>query len=172
MGIPFSQGVQILLDGQQQYIRGGLDCYIRVGNFVPSGDFIEVGVPYAPTGAAALESGFVDILILPPPTTKPVSMRNIALSGGKLMFGARRFTISDTFVEQMLETYPNIQGRYNVFRNWDKTASVIGIIYNNQMYSIEDIGRREVAGRTVAWLITCNTHEEYLTDGAEQVDQP
>ena len=186
MGIPFAAGIQMLYDGQLNYVRGGLQCFLRVNNFPPVGDFIEVGVPYAPTGNAALSTGFVDMLIQPPPATQPVSSHDIALSNGKLMFGARKFFISNTFVQQMLETYPNIRGSYNVFRTWDVnnndnsevedetpgTAYVQGIIYNNQLYSIEDIGRREIAGVTINWILTCNGHEEYLTSDTQQVDQP
>lgn len=181
MGIPFAAGIQMLLDGQRQYLRGGLDCFIRVNNFAPSGDFIEVGVPYAPSGDAYLNQGFVDILILPPPATKSVPFHDIGISGGKLMFGARIFWISHTFVQKMLDTYPNIKGGYNVFRNWDSpdgtsqtdgTAYVMGLIYNNQLYSIDDIGRTEVGGVTIDWKLTCNTQEGYLQDGAAEVEQP
>lgn len=181
MGIPFAQGIQMLYDGQLNYVRGGLDCYLRVNNFSASGDFIEVGVPYSPTGQASITTGYVDILILPPPATQALGMHDIGLSGGKLMFGARRFFISNTFVQSMLDTYPNIKGSFNVFRNWDSpdgtgqtegTAYVQGLIYNNQIYSIEDIGRREIAGKTINWVLQCNTHEEYLEPGSAQVDQP
>jgi hypothetical protein len=181
MGISFAAGIQMVLDGQLNYVRGGLDCYLRVNNFSPSGDFIEVGVPYTPSGDLALETGFVDILILPPPATKPMSYHNIGLSGGKLMFGARIFWISHTFVQKILDTYPKIKGGYNVFRSWDSpdgngqedgTAYVMGLIYNNQLYSIEDIGRTEIAGQTISWKLTCNAQEGYLAAGSQQVDQP
>lgn len=181
MGVPFAQGIQMVLDGQQQFLRGGFDCYLRVNNFSPSGDFIEVGVPYTPSGDLALETGFVDIIILPPPATKPMSNHDIGVSGGKLMFGARIFWVSNTFVQQLLDTYPKIKGGYNVFRNWDSpdgtpqtdgSAYVMGLIYNNQLYSIEDIGRVNVAGVTVNWKLTCNAQEGYLQPGSEEIQQP
>lgn len=172
MGIPFAQGVQMLYDGQLQYVRGGLECWLRVSNFAPSGDWIEVGVSFSPTGVAAAQTGFVDILIDPPPATVPVGMHNIGMSGGKLMFGARKFFISNTWVDKIAGLYPNIRGRFNVFRDWDGTASTLGIIYNNQLYSIEDIGRREIAGQTINWILTCNAEEEYLEPAASESVAP
>ena len=181
MGIPFAAGIQMILDSHLNYVRSGLECFLRVNNFAASGDWIEVGVPYAPTGDGQLTTGFVDILILPPPAAIPVSFHDIGLSNGKLMFGAKKFTISATFVNQMLDTYPNIKGSHNVFRNWDSpdgtsleegTAYVMGIIYNNQLYSVEDISRRDIAGVTITYIITCNAHEEYLIAGSAEVEQP
>ncbi|SRR6266481_6109762 len=173
MGIPFAQGMQLIFDSHLSYTRGALEVFLRIDNFVPQGDYIEVGVSFAPTGGQDSQAGFTDLLILPPPGTQPVSYHDIGLSGGKLMFGARKFFVSHTFVQAILQSYPNIRGGYNVFRKWDNsTASVMGIIYNNQLYSIEDIGRREIAGETIHWVLTCNSSEEYLDPGSSQVLQP
>src|SRR5271165_1257011 len=141
MGILFGAGVQMLLDGQQNYVRAGLQCFLRLQNFPPQGDWQEVGVPFTPSGAAAGETGFTDLEILPPPEVLDVSTHDIGLSGGRLQFGARTFYISDTFVENIREKYPEIIYASNVWRNWDAqlvggnwvnaTASVIGIIYDD-----------------------------------------
>jgi hypothetical protein len=172
MGIPFGYGMQMLLDGQQNYVRSGLVCYLRVENFAPEGDWQEVGVPYVPTGAAAAQTGFTDLLISPPPEVRDVSMHNIGMSGGRLQFGARYFIISNTFVENIMQRYPNISDPFNVWQNWDAelvngnwenaTASVIGIIYENRMHSIEDISHVEIAGQTIKWKLTTNRHETPL----------
>src|SRR4051812_16362542 len=108
MGIPFGYGVRMLLDGQQSFIRSGLTCFLRVQNFAPEGDWQEVGVPFVPTGAEAAKTGFTDLLISPPPEVRDVSTHNIGMSGGKLMFGARYFIISHTFVETVMQQYPEI----------------------------------------------------------------
>lgn len=177
MGIPFAQGLEMILDAHLNYTRGALSVYLRVLNFPATGDFIEVGLSYRPTGVDEGNSGFTDILILPPPGTKPMSYFDIGISGGRLQFGARKFYVSDTFVDLVLQTYPKIIGRYNVWRNWDGdngipgSASVVGIIYNNQLYSIVDIGRTEIAGKTINWILTCNSSEEYLEGGAQQPGQ-
>lgn len=173
MGIPFAAGMEMLYDAHLNYTRGALEVFLRIENFIPQGDYIEVGVSFSPTGGQDSEAGFTDLLILPPPATTPVSMHDIGMSGGKLMFGARKFYVSHTFVRNILQSYPNIRGGFNVFRKWDNsTASVLGIIYNNQMYAIEDIGRREIAGETINWVLTCNSQEEYLEGEAQAVPQP
>lgn len=171
MGINFASGIAMLFDAHQRYTRAGEECFLRVNNFAPSGDYIEVGVQYSPTGSEAAQSGFVDIPIDPPPGTVAVSTHDIGMSGGKLMFGARKFFVSDTFVSDMLDKYPTIRGRYNVWRAWDGNAYVQGIIYNNQLYSIEDIGRSTIAGKTIRWTLTCNASEEYLEPSVSEALQ-
>jgi hypothetical protein len=172
MGINLSSGLQMLYDGQQQFIQSGADCFLRVGNFVHEGDYIEVGVSFTPSGIESAETGFVDILIEPPPSNRDVSMHNIGMSGGKLMFGAKVFFISHTFVLAMLDRYPKINGFLNVFREWDGTASVIGLVNDNQLYSIEFISKREISGVPINWIITCNTHEEYLEGESQEIELP
>lgn len=172
MGINLSSGLQMLYDGQQQFMQSGADCFLRVGNFAHAGDYIEVGVSFIPSGADAAETGYVDILIDPPPSNMDVSMHNIGMSGGKLMFGAKKFFISHTFVLAMMDKYSGIDGFLNVFRKWDGTASVIGLVNDNQLYSIEFISKREISGVPINWILTCNTHEEYLEEGSREVDVP
>ena len=167
-----------MLDGQQRFIRSGLEVFLRVQNFPPTGNFQEVGVVYAPTGQAALQTGFTDILIDPPPEVKPVSTHNIGLSNGRLQFGATEFRISGTFVQSIRDVYPAVLTSYDVFRNWDgstflqtlgtQTASVIGLVYGNWLYSVENIGRRVVGDRTVLWILECNAHELYLTQASSE----
>lgn len=173
----FSEGLQGLIDGQQRYLRPGLEAFLRVQNFPPTGDFQEVGVPFVPTGPAALKAGFSDILIDPPPEVKSISAHNIGLSNGRLVFGATEFRISGTFVQNIREQYPTVLTAYDVFRNWDgginqtpdtQTAAVIGIVYSNWMYSIETIGRKVVGDRTVLWVVQGNAHELYLTDASSE----
>lgn len=162
----------MLYDAHLKYTRSGSEVFLRIANFTPSGDFIEVGVPYTPTGTDAVSTGYVDLLIDPPPATQAVSYHDIAMSGAKLMFGARRFFVSDTFVSTLIDQYPSIRGKYHVFRQWDGTAYVIGLVYNNQLYSIEDIGRKEIAGRTINWILTCNSQEEYIDERVSEQLQP
>lgn len=171
-GINFASGMQMLFDAQQAYVRDGLEVFIRIENFVPEGDYIEVGVTFVPTGVEEATTGFTDILILPPPSVTSVSMHDIGMSGGKLMFGAKRFIVSDTFVETMMEKYPGIKGKYNVWRKWDTTASVMGFVYDNQLFSIENIDKRILAGKPINWILTCNSMEEYLEDDSREVVQP
>lgn len=178
MGALFAAGLQGLLDGQQSYLQSGLTTYLRIQNFAPQGDFQEVGVPFTPTGAAAADTGFVDLEILPPPEVRDVSMHNIGMSGGRLNFGARTFIVSDSFVQSVLQMYPNISDPVDVWRNWDavyvdgnptnQTASVVGIIYENRMHDIVYFNHVEIAGATVSWKLTCNRHETPLEGTAQE----
>src|SRR5580704_7092157 len=97
----FAQGLVMLIDGQTRYVREGQQTFLRLQNFASEGDFQEVGVPYTPTGAPQSTTGFTDIYIEPPPETTDIPDRDIGLSGGRYMFGARKFFISTTFVQNM-----------------------------------------------------------------------
>ena len=174
MGLLFSAGLEMLFDGQQRFVRSGLEVFIRCQNFQSEGDFQEVGVPWSPTGTASANGavGFTDILIDPPPDVKTVSTHDIGLSGGRLMFGAKKFLISHTFVYNMRLQYPAIKDDYDVFRNWDGDTPVIGIVNDNRLFSIEEIVPDSIAGRRISWTITANFNEDALVAPAKQVGQP
>ena len=180
LGGLFGEGLQMMLDGQQRYVRGGFQCFLRVQNFPPTGAFQELGLQIAATGSMPNGSGFTDILIDPPPEILDVSMHNIGQSGGKLQFGAKIFKISHTFVEVILMTYPAILDSYDVFRDWDgglnqtgqQTASTIGFIYGDRMYSVEDIKQSVAGGRILEWVVTGNVHELQLASAAGEVRVP
>lgn len=157
MGISFASGIQFLFDANQRYVRAGLPVYLRVKNFQDTGDFIEVGVPFAPTGAAAAQSGYTDILIAPPPAVQDISLHNIGLNSAALRFGARNFIISATFVNAQMAQY-SITDPYAVFRNRDGYAAV-GLLYNDRLFQIESITHREVAGVTINYKLLCNALE-------------
>lgn len=162
MGIPFAQGVQFMLDSQQQFVRAGLPVFLRVSNYTEdeAGDTIQVGVYFAPTGTA--DTGFNDILIQPQPWVQDVSLQNIGLNAARLQFGARIFKISNTFVKQQLQLSnmiaANITDPYAVFRGRDGKRC-LGLYYNSRLFSIESITHQEVAGVTTLWKLVCNAHE-------------
>lgn len=168
MGL-FAAGLSMVLDGQMRYIREGEQCFLRLQNFPNEGDFQEVGVPYAPTGtgSAANQTGFTDIYIDPPPETTDEPDRDIGLAGAKLMFGSRKFFISHTFVLNMRQLYPGITDDSDVFRNWDGNTPVIGIVYSNQLFSIEDILSREFGGQVISWTVECVGMEPPLVPAAQ-----
>jgi len=168
MGIPFAEGLRILVDNQQRFLRAGLEVFLRLQNFQSQGDFQEEGVPYVPTGTAAINTGYTDILIDPPPQVTDVSMHNIGMSGGKLLIGARAFVVSHTFVLNMREQYPDIPDDIAVWFDWDKQTPVVGIVYENRMHEIVFYTHREVAGETVSWKLTCNRVDVAQDSGAEQ----
>jgi hypothetical protein len=172
MGGLFLEGVQLLMDGQNRFLRSGLQCSLRVQNFASKGNFQEVGVPYTPDPSVvgADQTGFTDILIDPPPEVKDVKSDNKGLDAVRMQFGSKEFRISHTFVENMQQTYPRILDPYDVFRQWDggvdnaapQTASVIGIVYEDRLYSIESINRKSAGARTLTWLIQGTFHENDL----------
>lgn len=157
MGISFGSGIQFLFDGVQRYTRAGLPVYLRVKNFKDEGDFIEVGVPYSPTGVAAEQVGYTDIVISPPPSVRDVSLHNIGLLAGRLNFGSRVFIVSHSFVEQQMEQY-ELTDPYAVWRDRDGYKT-IGLFYNNRLFSIESLTHKEVAGKTINWMLVGNALE-------------
>lgn len=159
MGISFGAGIQFLLDSHQKFVRAGKPIWLRVKNFEDEGDYIEVGVPYVPTGGpATAQTGYTDILIDPPPDVKGVSLHNIGLNSGRLQFGATQFIVSNSFVDAQLAKYREITDPIEVFRNRDGYAA-IGIFYFNRLYSIESITHKEVSGQTIVWYLICNALE-------------
>jgi len=157
MGISFGTGMQYLFDAHQRYTRAALPVFLRVKNFKEEGDYIEVGVPYAPTGTQSFETGYTDIRIIPPPAVQDVSMHNIGLMAGALRFGARIFIVSNSFVVNQMEQY-QLTDPYSVFRQRDGYEAV-GLLYNNRLFSIESMTHKEIAGKTINWKLICNALE-------------
>ena len=171
----FGEGLRMLLDGQQRYVRGGLQMWLRLQNFPDSGTFIEVGVPFTPTGTgdSAATTGFTDILIDPPPEVKDISMHNIGILAGRLNFGDKTVIISHTFVLNMLQQYPDVTDPFDVFRDWDGQTPVVGIIYQNRMYSIDQIFNNQLGGETISWRLIIRGREKQITEqGAQEGDLP
>lgn len=165
MGISFGNGIQFLFDAQQRYTRAGLPVYLRVKNFQDAGAFIEVGVPFTPTGSESFYTGYTDILITPPPAVQDVSLHNIGLNSAALRFGARIFIISASFVTAQLAELNNgpnvstpITDPYAVFRGRDGYEA-LGLYYNDRVFSIESITHKEVAGVTINYKLLCNALE-------------
>lgn len=158
----------MMLDGQQRFIASSKQVFIRVQNFQNTGDYLEVGVPFAPTGTALAESGFTDIMIDPPPEMTDVSMHNIGLLAGRLNFGDKIMTVSHSFVLNILQTYPSISDPYDVWRNWDNQTPVIGIVYQNRMWSIDSITNRQLSGETISWKLILKGLELPLEEASEQ----
>lgn len=166
MGLPFAEGLRMLVDNQQRFTRAGLEVYLRVQNFTSQGDFQEMGVPNV--NPATGGSGYTDILIDPPPQVIDVSMHNIGMSGGKLLLGARSFIISHSFVLTTREQNPSIPDDIAVWYNWDGKTPVVGIMYENRMHEIVFYTHKEVAGETVSWKLTCNRVDVAQDVGAQE----
>ena len=162
-GIPFGTGIQFLFDGSQRFTRAALPVYLRVRNFQDEGTYLEVGVPFSPTGAQAFYTGYSDVLISPPPSVQDVSLHNIGLLAGRLNFGSRVFIVSHSFVKAQQREY-NIEDPYDVWRNRTDAVDgtqykVIGIVYNNRLFDIVSPTHKEVAGQMINWKLVCNALE-------------
>lgn len=172
MGVPFRLGLQYLLDSHLSYTRAGLPVYLRLQNFPDSGDSIELGVPFVPTGDASAQSGYTDILIDPPPATKNISQMNIGLDTKRLNFGSKLFVVSHTFVETQRQANVNIKDDYDVWRNWDGKTPVIGLVSDNRLFSIEKITHDEIAGEIIKWTLVGNALEQQLDDASSEEVTP
>jgi hypothetical protein len=152
-GLSFGYGFQRLIDAQQRFMRSGQPVYLRLRNFANAlaTPAAQLGFSVSATGSAV---GTTDVLIDPPPGVVKVSIHNIGQSMGKLRFGARMFRVSASFTDAQVISR-NLASADLVWRSPD----VVGLVNSNLLFSIEDIGSVEVAGRTVFWWLTCNSNE-------------
>lgn len=161
-GIPFSAGQQMLYDAQQRFVRAGLPVFLRVKNYPENvqGDYLEVGVPWVPTGTAAADTSFIDIPIDPPPNVAEATKKNVSpLVWTRLNVGARIFKISNTFVQAQLallaKSNPPVTNPNAVFRGRDGRPC-IGIFYDNKLYAIESLAHDQVSATAIEWRLYCN----------------
>ncbi len=176
MSVPFGFGVRALYDSHLNFWRPGLPCGLRIKNYVtPSQGYGELGFQFSPSGAIADQQGFTDVPIKPQPEVKEVPLRDIGLNQVRLMFGAKQFIISHTFVLKRMQKM-NYSDPFQVFRD----PSVLGIVYplfapetpdqtgNNptaqtRLFSIESITHDEIAGQTLAYTILGNAQETLVS---------
>lgn len=152
MGGASAWGLRSLADTFLRYFQPGLPCFLRLQVVDAQGTpYGQIGFMPAVTGDL---SGVQDIPVDPSPDVTEVSLHNIGIMGGRLQFGARRFLISHTFVQNQM----NVRGfsdPYQVFRD----PLVLGLFYNQRLFSIESITHEEVGGETTLWNLVCNSHE-------------
>lgn len=153
--------IRRVIDSHLSVLKPGLKVYLRVKNANDDEkDYVRLGFQWAPTGTQV--TGYTDVLIAPPPDEQPVSEHTIGISGGRLMFGAHRFLISHTFVMNRANQL-GYTDYYKVFRD----AYVIGIVYNNRLFAIEEVLPDAVANQIVRWDIVCNAIEDVLASQQE-----
>lgn len=152
MGGASAWGIRSLADTFLQYFQPGLPVYLRRQQVLnTSNDYSALG--FQPTVSGGL-SGFYDTLIQPPADVREVSMHNIGILGGRLNFGARVFVISNKFViEQM-----NLLSYTDPYQVW-RDEPVIGLYYNQRLFSIESITHEDVGSHTTLWKIIANSNE-------------
>lgn len=160
-GPNFGYGFQRLIDSHQRYMRAGSTVYLRLKNFPDTQEdlYSELGFMASPSGNSEL-LGTTDIEISPPCSVEPVSVHNIGQSMGKLRFGAKVFVVSATFVDAQVAE----QGLSDQSLVW-RGSNVVGLVADNQLFSIEDVVKKEIAGKTVVWILTCNAAEIPVSTG-------
>lgn len=144
-------------DCHLEFSKPGLKVYLRTKNVVDNNmDYVRLGFQWAPTGAQ--QKGITDTLITPPPDVKAVSSHMIGISGGRLTLGAHHFLISHTFVKNQMAALGYTDPR-QVFRD----KSVIGIVYDRRIFSIEDLLPDSISDQTIRWDVTANMVEEIIS---------
>lgn len=157
MGVPFAQGIRFLFDSHQRFWRQGLDVFLRVKNFNDAGQaYTDLGLQVSASGA--LSTGFTDIKIAPPPQVRDMSFQDIGLNQARLMFGARQFSISHTFVLVRMQA----QGYTDPYQVW-RDPLVIGLFYNGRIFTIESITHEEASGDIIWWNLVCNASDRQVT---------
>jgi hypothetical protein len=149
-------GIRSLADTFFRYFQPGLVCFLRFQNVLPNPEgttdsYTELGFMPAVTGG---QGGFYDLQIDPPADVQEVSLHNIGIMGGKLMFGARTFIISHTFVINEMRRR-ELDDPYMVWRD----PAVMGLFYNGRLFSIESLTHEEVGSETTLWKLVCNSSE-------------
>lgn len=162
MALNMTYGIRRIFDANQRFLQPGLATYLRVRNFADpqTQPWAQYGFSISPSGSA--QTGTTDILIDPPPSHRMVSMHNIAMSAGKLRFGAREIIVSHTFVLQQMDAW-NLQDPTLVFRGPNIVGFVLALSATapqiNTLASIEQYSADVVAGDILAWVCLCNCNE-------------
>lgn len=154
MGGASAWGIRSLADTFLRYFQPGLPVYLRLQNVAApsvSGNYTQLGFMPTVTGG---QGGIFDIPIDPPADVKEVSLHNIGIMGGRLQFGARTFLISDLFVQNQMAQ----RGFTDPYQVW-RDPSVMGLYYNNRLFSIESITHEDVGSQTTLWNLICNSYE-------------
>ena len=165
MSTPFGLGfgARFMLDGHQNWTGEGLPVYLRTQNADDSAQlYADTGFEVTVTSANLLSgAGTTDSLVLPPPLVEPLSLMDIGIMGGKLMFGARKFTISHTWVMKWMRQF-SYTNPLDVFR--DPTL-VLGIYHDNQLWTIEQINHIDLGGAILYWELMCNASQQNVSQG-------
>jgi hypothetical protein len=153
-GINIGYGIQRLIDAQMRYLDANrVPVSMRFRDFVPPTDqlYAQLGYVITPDSGGA---GTTDVLINPPCSTRLVSMHNIGMSQGKLRFGAREFTISQSFINaQQLAL-----GLATPEQLW-LSKQLVGLVGYGVLWSIELYASDDVGGIPVVWTVTANANE-------------
>jgi len=147
-----------LIDAQMRYLNAArVPVFMRFRNFTPPDNqmYAQLGYVINPPSPEPLTTGTTDVQITPTPGTRMVSMHNIGMSQGKLRFGARDFTISQSFVAlQQLAL-----GLATPDQLW-LSQQFVGLVAYGVLWTVEMYASDDVGGVPVVWTCTCNANEQ------------
>ena len=165
MSSPFGLGfgARFIFDAHQNWTGEGLPVYLRVQNADDEAqDFADTGFEVTVTSPNLLSgAGTTDYLVLPPPLVEPLSLVDIGIMSGKLMFGARKFTISHTWVMQWM-TANGYDNPLDVFLDPDR---VIGLAHDNQLWAIKQVNHIDLGGAIIYWELMCDSMQQNVSTG-------
>jgi hypothetical protein len=140
-----------LLDDRLRVTHSGATVYLRMKlDKQVDREFEEYGFTLH-----TVDADLIDMEIEPPPSVSNVSMHNIGMSDTRLQFGAHQFEVSHTFIEEMMDRLGVTDG-YSVWRH----STVVGIMYDGSLFSLESIVPKAANKEIVKWIITGNQQEQ------------
>ena len=159
-GPNFAWGIRNVVDAKLNYVRNSNAVYLRTKNpavTVSDPTLSKLGfcVPIMDLNSPAnTESPILDTEIWPSPIVSTVSMREVNASNGKILFGARRFEVSHTWVLAYAQAN-NITDPAQVFEG----SQALGLVTDNRLFSIVNVQPTEGGGGIIMWSLTANATE-------------
>jgi hypothetical protein len=137
-------GVRFLMDGHQNFMQESTGVYLRIQNSDDSTqEYADLGFEVQVSGIIASGAGTQDLKISPPPSVRMLNLHEIGIMGTQLQFGAIEITISHTWVLGWMQE----NGYTNPLAVFRDRSRVIGIVFDNQLYTIESITHEDVGVR-------------------------
>lgn len=151
-------GIQRLLDSHQNLMASGARTFLVLENYDVDDPALsaiaEMGLTYVPSVSGSVVPGVTDIEILPPPDSAELSIsyvRDSVQAGVALRSGARRFTISDTWVEAQ-RIAKGFATPSQVFTD----RQVRGIRFGGVLFNIQRAVPNAGLGNILSWDVFCN----------------
>lgn len=145
-GPNFAFGLRFLADRHAEYTRAGLAVSLRIKNFDESSfSGARLGFAFAPTGG---QSGTTDILIQPPPEVTDYRSTQEGLELKTEFKIEKKFVISHTWVQGRQQQLGYTDPR-EVFRS----KTVVGLVYDQRVYSIDSVLTDSASGEFIRWNI-------------------
>lgn len=159
MSVNGNFGIRRLLDQQLRFMKPGPDTWLRVKNFNDVGqDYAEMGFAFVPSASGAQTPlGYTDLKIWPQPVVRLMSMHNVAqaqAAGMSLREGSRIVMVSHTWVSKR-----QAEMGYSNPRQVFEDPSVIGLVTENVIVSIESLMPDYAYGVYTSWHIQGNSNE-------------